>query len=430
MKPSKIIILIVLLLLIAGGVYWYMFFYGPGNGNPGTNSIPNNGSSGGFVPIGGPTGNPNSDQTQNQNNTINDNPNPATTTQSTNTPRQTLRLLSKEPVGGYGASTTASSTIIRWIERGRGNVLETRGDTDEIITLSNTVLPRMYDSIWNKDLSSLIGTLLPANSDTPNVVFAKLNKQSTSTLATTTNVTPYNLRGKNLPDNMLAYAISPKKDRLFMLIKENSQGVGYISKFDGTSVTKIFAQPLTQVVVEWPEENNIAITTKAGSSVSGYLYFINPKTGIWKKIIGPITGLATKVSKDAKYVLTSSTGKEQNIVTNIYKVGSTTPIETTLRISAEKCTWGNFYKELLYCATPSIPTNGTYPDDWYKGIISSNDKIWQYNIKSADVRLIANLLNSNSLINAFNLNTDNKDDYLFFMNKDDLSLWSLDLVGI
>ena len=85
---------------------------------------------------------------------------------------------------------------------------------------------------------------------------------------------------------------------------------------------------------------------------------------------------------------------------------------------------------MLFRSTPSIPTNGTYPDDWYKGIISSNDKIWQYNIKSADVRLIANLLNSNSLINAFNLNTDNKDDYLFFMNKDDLSLWSLDLVGI
>ncbi len=429
MKPTKIIIFTVLLLLIAGGVYWYMFFYGPGNGTLQTNQNPNNGSSGGFVPIGGK-------MVDQQNTTT---PDTNQTTEATSSSNQStisnekapsLRQLSQEPVGGYGASTTASTTIIRWIERGRGNVLETKGDSTEIATLSNTVIPRMYESVWSKDLGALIGTIIPANSDTPNVVYAKLNKQASSTQATTTNITPYNLRGKNLPENMIAYAVSPKRDRIFMLIKENGQGVGYISKFDGTSVTKIFTQPLTQVVSEWPEENTISITTKAGAYVSGYLYFVNPKTGLFKKILGPINGLATKTSKDAKYVLTSSTGKEQNILTNIYKVGSSTPIETTLRTLAEKCTWGNFYKELLYCATPSLPTNAVYPDDWYKGIVTSNDKIWQYNIKSADVRLIANLLNSNSLINAFNLSTDSKDDYLFFMNKDDLSLWSLDLVGI
>lgn len=407
-----------------------MFFYGPGNIPANTNQN-GNGNTGGFVPLD----NINNDQTPETNNEIINNNNTNEQSEDGQSSIQAqlpkLRQLSKDPVGGFGASTTASTTIIRWVERGRGNVFESKSDTESIETLSNTILPRVYESVWSNNLGAFVGTIISANSDTPNTVYAKLNKQATSSVSTTTNVTPFALRGKNLPENTISYAKSPKEDKLFILVKENNQSVGYISNFDGTSITKIFTSPLVQLVVEWPETNTIAITTKAGSSVNGYLYFINPKTGSWKKVLGPIKGLSTKVSKDAKYVLASETGRDAIPSAYIYKVGSTTPTETTLRTLAEKCTWGNFYKELLYCATPSNPINGIYPDDWYKGIISTYDKIWQYNTKSAEVRLVSNLLNqSKDSIDVFNIETDQKDDFLIFMNKEDLSLWSLDLIGI
>jgi hypothetical protein len=339
-----------------------MFFYGPGNA-PTNTTQNNNGNTGGFVPLD------NINNNQNQNTNTNNETSSTSIEQSNNsqstvqTKIPALRLLSKDPVGGYGASTTASTTIIRWVDRGRGNVLEAQSDTENIETISNTVLPRVYESLWASNLGSFIGTIVSANSDIPGTIYAKLNKQSTSTLATTTNITPFALRGKNLPENTIGYASSPKGDKLFILVKENNQSVGYISNFDGSGITKIFTNPLTQLVVEWPETNTIAITTKAGSSVGGYLYFVNPKTGSWKKILGPIKGLATKVSKDAKYILTSETGKDPIPATYVYKVGSSTPIQTTLRTLAEKCTWGKFYKELLYCATPSSPVNGIYPEE-------------------------------------------------------------------
>jgi hypothetical protein len=210
--------------------------------------------------------------------------------------------------------------------------------------------------------------------------------------------------------------------------KEEGQGAGYISNFDGTSVTKIFIQPLTQVSVEWPEENTVAITTNGSASQAGFLYFINPKTGIWKKIIGPVFGISTKVSKDAKFVLVSGSTNSQSITTNIYPVGTTTPIDAVVKTLADKCAWGNYYKELVYCATPSQPISGIYPDDWYKGVVTSYDKIWQINVKNNDIRQVSSLLGqANKLINVFNMSTDSRDDFLFFMNKDDLSLWSLDL---
>lgn len=426
---TKIILFIMIVLAIAGGVYWYLFFYGPGNGEV---VVPtsNNGTSGGFIPLNAPSGQNNQPTASTPEPSNNTETNATTTADSANqTPVPVLRLISSTPIGGYSASTTASSTVVRWIDRGRGNILEAKSDSNEITTLSNTILPRMYDSIWDKNLTAIIGSILPSNTDTPTTVYAKLNKQLATTTATSSeNVTPFYLRGKNLPDNMLGYAVAPKGDKIFMLIKENNQSAGYIANFDGTSVTKIFTNPITQVKVEWPEDSTIAITTKASAGSSGYLYFINPKTGIWNKILGPITGLSTKVSHDGKRILASATGRDGGIITNIYNVGTTTPEDTTLRTLAEKCTWGKFYKELVYCATPSTPTSAVYPDDWYKGTITSYDKIWQLNAKNSDIRLVSSLINqADRTINAFNLNTDPKDDYLFFMNKDDLSFWSLDL---
>lgn len=437
---TKIILIILLILIISLGLYWYFFFYGPGNQIEPIVNDPNTPS--GFIPLN--TNQP----TNNIASTTDPNNNSATTTdgnlnlQTIEGKLPTLRLLSNTPIGGYGASTTASTTAVRWIDRGRGNILEAKGDSGEIVILSNTFLPRMYEGVWNKDITALIGSLINNNADIPTTVYAKLysqasttNKVATSTAnatttnaTTTNNITPYYIKGKNLPENIVDYAVSPKGDRIFLLIKESRNGVGYIANFDGTKLTQIFTQPLTQVSVEWPEENTIAITTKGSANHSGFLYFVNPKTGIWNKVLGPINGLSTRVSRDVKYVFTSQINTDQELVTALYKIGSSTPTDTMIRTLADKCVWGNKNKELIYCAVPSNIENANYPDDWYKGSVNFSDKILQYNAKDESIGIVSPILDqTDRLIDAFNLGTDSNDDFLFFMNKYDLSFWSLDL---
>jgi len=461
-KTFTIIISAIIVLLIGAGILWYLFFSNSGTATPISTG---NSSSGGFqpyttsssLPIGssnGTTSNTTAQQTP-------------TTVSPTVIP--SLRLLSNSPIGGYGASTTASTTIIRWIDRGRGNIFETKGSSLTVTTLSNTILPRMYESIWNKNITSLIGSLLPSGDTVPTVIYANMessviatsptpspkasaakssaSRNATSTLATSTdaisrqasstqqtaisaNIAPYVLKGKNLPSNTIAYAVSPKGDKIFMLIEENNSGTGYISNFDGTSVVKIFSTPLTKLNVEWPEDSTIAVTTKGSSGADGYLYFIDPKTGIWKKIIGPLSGLSTRVSHNAKYVIASWSDSNQNMATNIYKIGTTTPMEATVQTIADKCVWGNFYKEIVYCGVPFQPDTATYPDDWYKGNISFTDRIWQINATNNEAHLVTSIIDqSNRIIDAFNLGLDAKDHYLFFMNKNDLSFWSFDLTA-
>jgi len=83
----------------------------------------------------------------------------------------------------------------------------------------------------------------------------------------------------------------------------------------------------------------------------------------------------------------------------------------------------------VYCAVPSQAVTGAYPEDWYAGTLSTIDKIWQLDALTGGVRLVSSITGqSDRVVDAFNLGLDAKDGYLFFMNKDDLSFWSLDLV--
>ena len=440
-KTLTIIILIILIFIGVIAAYWY---FAMGNAASSVSTANQTQSSSGFSPYNTSNGNGGSNVQpgNNQSNVINE---ISATTTIAKIP--ILRLLSNTPVGGYGASTTATTTAIRWIDRGRGNVYEARSDTLNIATLSNTLLPRMYESFWNKNLTAFVGFTLAADTDLPSALYAQLNAQASSTrLASSTNIasstmldssvsntnleqTPFSLRGNNLPDDTLALAVSPKKDKVFMFVNESGVGVGYVSSFNGTSVTRIFSTPLLQINVEWPEENTIAITTKGSAYQQGYMYFVNPGTGVWKKILGPIPGLSTRTSHDAKYVI-YSTFASQGLATEVYNVADGSVKDAFAKTLADKCVWGNFYKNLVYCGVPAQPVAGTYPDDWYKGIISLPDRIWQINADTMQIKLISSIVDqSDMVIDCFNLGLDEKDDYLLFMDKNDLSLWSLDLVA-
>jgi hypothetical protein len=202
-----------------------------------------------------------------------------------------------------------------------------------------------------------------------------------------------------------------------------------LSSANSSNAIKIFDSPLTQIVSEWPEDNTIAITTKAQAELSGYLYFVNPKTGIWKKILGPYPGLTTKVSHDAKYVIASISGKVGDLMTSIYSVTNKKGVDAVFKTIADKCVWGNFNKNMVYCGVPNQRPQAVYPDDWFKGNTTFVDKIWQTNATTGEIHLVSNIVDTaDRVIDTTNLYLDQRDDFLFFTNKTDLSFWSLDLI--
>jgi hypothetical protein len=447
MAQKKLYILITVIILAILGVGFYWFFWR--NPQPQTfiNADGTTTTQQGYNPFtrlfgtGGSSGNTTTSTT-----TRTTRPTATSTSELPKIPA--LRLLSEYPVGGYGASTTAKTTVIRWVDRGRGNIYEAQGDSLDIQTLSNTVVPKIFESQWNKTATSFVASIFDDSESPTNTLFAELKlrpvpkitstKTATSTASSTPNpistvsgqnLTPYDLKGKNLSDNIISYALSPKADKLFLAVKTDAGSAGYVASPNGSNAIKIFDSPLTQIVSEWPEDNTIAITTKAQAELSGYLYFVSPKTGIWKKILGPYPGLTTKVSHDAKYVIASISGKVGDLMTSVYSVASKKGVDAVFKTIADKCVWGNFNKNMVYCGVPNQRPQAIYPDDWFKGNATFVDKIWQTNATTGEIHLVSNIVDTaDRTIDTTNLYLDQRDDFLFFTNKNDLSFWSLDLI--
>jgi hypothetical protein len=337
-----------------------------------------------------------------------------------------LRHLSTTPIGGFMASTTASTTLVRFVDRGIGHVYEAKSDEGAIIKISNTTIPKVYESYWNKNLTAAVFRYIKeAGGDITNF-YAELRKVATSSDTSSENI-PYEIKGKFITPSISEIAVSPKGDRVFTLSIENGGSVGYVSQFDESKKTKVFESPLTQLNVEWPEENTVAISTKASGVSSGYVYLLDLKRTSTSKALGDLKGLSAKVSADAKKIFYSTTGA-RGFSTGLYiaKDGSTQDL--VFRTTADKCVWSKKHVNDIYCAVPTDIPAGTYPDSWYRGNVSFVDQIWHLDTGTGEVHLIANLTKlGNDLIDAVDLKLDPSENFLYFINKRDLTLWSLDL---
>ena len=158
-KALYIITIIVVLALIAAGVYYWFFYSKVPQQDTNGISIDN-----GFNPITSgnlPTNTNN--QTVNNGDTENNNTEQNTNNEEFKLPK--LRQISSAPVAGYVASSTASSSLVRFVDRGTGHIYEAESISDKINKISNTTLPKIYEAYGNKNGTNFILRYLKNDSD-------------------------------------------------------------------------------------------------------------------------------------------------------------------------------------------------------------------------------------------------------------------------
>lgn len=410
MSRTKTIISILIIIIIALAGIWYWFFFQKGIPLFSTKNNTTKTENGSFSPLNPNNNLPNTNETST---TTKDQP-------SSNTPNQNLpdektkvvlKKIYSTPVSfGIIGSSTANSSSVIFVDRGNGHIFQSfiEGTTTKI---SDTTILRVYESFFDTKGKNVILRYLKEGSDEITSLFAPVAPE---------------IKAKNVSKNILNLAVSPKGDRIFTLEKSSVGVIGFVSKIDGSNKTQVFDSPLTGWVVSWPEENTVALNTKASNISSGYLYFVDIKKNIVKKILGPINGLTSNTSHDLKKIIYSSSNISKTN-TSLFTLGDKTSQDTLFLTLPEKCVWSNIKKNGIYCAVPT-EVKGSLPDDWYKGQIKNTDQIWYLNTTTNDIHKVSNLFEaSGEYIDAINLVLDPKEQALFFINKSDLSLWSIDL---
>ena len=423
MSKKSLIILITFLLILFGGVLAYLFL------SIKPSSIVDTGN------IDETTGNPFPFGTGTSGGKGNGTTTPGTSTGnrpgSSRQVRPALHHLSLVPVAGAGIYQNASSTQVRYIERGTGYIYQSNVEETEPVKLSNTPIIKIYEALWSDKSTALIIQKLKDDGQTIDSFL--LTMSNASFLQASSTSLAGSLASKITPDflgsNMQSIALSPKRDRVVSLVPNTDGGVvGIISKTDGSKKVQIFDSPLKSWLLSWPNENTLTFTTKALSTSPGLLYFASSLSGKTDKILGGINGLTTLTSSDANTVLFSKS-IDGGLASFAYDIKNGNRLaEIGLTTLPEKCVWSKKEKTALYCGVPTAIPTDKYPEAWYQGKVSFSDEIWKIDTLTGILENIADLKNlSGQDIDVTHLTLSEREDLLVFINKADLTLWSFDL---
>jgi len=235
----------------------------------------------------------------------------------------------------------------------------------------------------------------------------------------------YRLDGIVAPSNILEFSEPTQQQSVYSRL---ANGITYFYRYNFTSgaTTQIYDSTFSEWLLQ-PITNDITlITTKASQTVPGYVYEINTAQKTFKKILGDMNGLTTNISPDGKNILYSSS-TNTGFTLNLYNRDTGSQRRLGVTTLPEKCAW-NTTNTMVYCAVPDVIVDGTYPDNWYQGLIRFTDSLWSINPSTGATNRITSFSNySETGIDAIDLKVTTSDRYLFFRNKSDKTLWVVDL---
>jgi len=298
-----------------------------------------------------------------------------------------------------------------FLERKSGNLYEIT-PTNDIQRLTGETLSDLQEVYWGQDRvgQRLITRLTKLNQI---ITISGLIKKASSTdsLGTISN--------QILGANISALAISPNGNQFFTLENTPDGGVtGYLNDWTGKNKKKVWAFPFGDWRVAWPQANVISLTSTPSGSEDGYLYFLNPTTSAFTKILRGVKGLTVSVTPDGQKLIYAGNSLG-GFTTYLYNVTTQKTLALGLNTLPEKCVWAD--KNILYCAVPRSIPNGLYPDNWYQGKVTFVDDIWKIDLSQSQP-LTTLALQPKSSYDLTNLIIAPKRGWLYAINKTDSSI--------
>ncbi len=335
-----------------------------------------------------------------------------------------LRKISNEPVAGAVIFNVGTTSVVRFVEKGTGNVYETKSDSLNNERLTNTTIPKIIRAFWLPNGSGFLAQTLLPESEIIETNFVKLNKTKAS--STSEILTPFDTTIGNLPTGVKEISIKPDSTKIFYYTLNGSYSNWFVSNPDGTGSSMVMTHPLTGWLPKWlpNNANTVMMQTKGSSQSIDFTYSFDVSSKTLKRIGSGVLGISANPNNDGSLSLISSGGPSPTL----YLIENKTAITTKIALStmAEKCVWLKEKSPTVYCAIPNQIPKGNYPDIWYKGLVSTEDFIEKIETTNDIFYNIANLTElSDQKIDVIDMSLSPDETHLIFRNKIDGYLWML-----
>lgn len=421
MKTRTVIeyILAVVLVLILGGLAgWYFFLRSQ------TNTLKTEGAAKGFgeaIPLGDPYG-----STPNKSD-----PFPSTGPMQPGTqdgggggksPAQLWHVDAK-PVAGELFIGNDNDLRLRYVERATGYVLEADPRTGQVMRLTNTLMPKIYEAFLAET-----GHVFERSLDTSGNITTFAGTISTTTDGATGS-SARTLVGSTLTKNIVSMSAHPESGAIFYILRGPDGAIGVSAEWDGQKQKNIFSS----VIVSWRptilSDGRIILAQAAADGVPGYAYEIK-KDGVLSRFLGPVPGLTVRVrpalEKNAPNALLWGQSTRGALKLFVQVAQDATPVQLPIRTVAEKCAWKPGKELVAYCGVPQGQPAQNFLDEWYRGATHSTDTLWKVDAGAGTAELVYTPP-SNTPVDIENMIIDDAGNYVAFTNAADKSLWLLRL---
>lgn len=381
MKKGIIVGAVILIILIIIGVWLYLFTYGK----------PQEGESVfARFGLGEETTDPASLDTRDDDAPLPSDP---------EAPFRALRQLTTKPVSG----ATFTGTGILYVEDGTGHLYHLNLKTDTATLVSGTTILGAYDATFSAGGAY--------------VAITSYQNQKKETVVGTVSLEGGNgtLSGKLLPEGATEISIDSAKRLVYYFLPNKDGGTGFAYHLDKETNTELFRVPLGHVRVLWGSPTYLYTTPTP--TERGFLYKVE------KNDLSFVTNGAPALSA-LKY-------ENGIVITSLFNskptsevVGTGTPPSLPIPLIPEKCTVSPERKYDFVCALPNVLGTGTYPDMWYKGLVSYSDTLWGVQIKDRTLTVLSDMQSeSGREVDVAKIGTDGTGLRVYLINKNDNTLW-------
>ena len=227
---------------------------------------------------------------------------------------------------------------------------------------------------------------------------------------------------------------------LFFLQVVDGKSVGVVVDVSNPEKTRVvWRSDFSSWIPRWGRGSRITLHSPVTDFMKGYVYLVDPNGALSDNQFVSLSsgGSAFADTSSGFFVLFETDADNfagKTSITN-QKRDITIDLPVTL---PEKC---DGFNAVFVCAVPNqIPAETLsgyetmFPDSWYQGDLSFDDSIIMVNIATGEKRLLMSsdqreiqILSGNAVFDVIHPRISEDGNFLFFVNKRDMSLWMLRL---
>ena len=319
-----------------------------------------------------------------------------------------LREVSTSPVSGGYLFEQDEVTMIRFIDRATGNVYETEAESSAVKRVTNTTVPGIQEVLWANENEFIVRYL---DGGTIETFFVSLDPDAEGEQPLNGSFVSSFDRG----------SIDAAGENVFAVFENESGSNLVISNPNGGSPRSVLSSSIRSWV---PLQSNagLFVQTAPAANAEGSLYTIS--NGALVKAARSFLGFTAQVSPNGKYAFIATAGQD-TIGSLLVDLEENEEYASAIDTLPEKCVFVSSDGSELYCGASIFLESAVYPDDWFLGTTSFSDDIWHVKPLEGVAEFLATGDDVNETFDVWQPSVSPDGNYFLFINKNDLSLWSL-----